>query len=108
MSAAEVHEHSLSHHLRSGLEAMSNVTIYSNARSKTPTELFSLAGIDSQKVYRELAALKVNAPAGNFYALECSRHLGLGDGGAVRAGLAPYNTIEEIDRLLNGLADIKA
>lgn len=108
MGAAEVHEHSLSHHLRSGLEAMSNVTIYSSARSKTPTELFSLAGVDSQKVYRELAALKVNAPAGNFYALECSRHLGLGDGGAVRAGLAPYNTVEEIDRLLNGLADIKA
>lgn len=108
MGAAEVHEHSLSHHLRSGLEAMNNVTIYSNARSKTPTELFSLAGVDSQKVYRELAALKVNAPAGNFYALECSRHLGLGDGGAVRAGLAPYNTVEEIDRLLNGLADIKA
>lgn len=108
MGAAEVHEHSLSHHLRTGLESMNNVTIYSNARSKTPTELFSLAGVDSQKVYRELAALKVNAPAGNFYALECSRHLGLGDGGAVRAGLAPYNTIEEIDRLLNGLADIKA
>jgi selenocysteine lyase/cysteine desulfurase len=52
-----------------------------------------------------LADLNVNAPAGNFYAIECSRHLGLGDDGAIRAGLAPYNTIEEIDRLLEGLAE---
>ena len=108
MEAAEVHEHSLSHRLRSGLDSMPNVTVYSNARSKTPTELFSLVGIDSQHVYRELAKKKINAPAGNFYAIECSRHLGLGDGGAVRAGLAPYNTTEEIDRLLNALSEIKA
>ena len=107
MEAAEVHEHSLSHRLRSGLDAMPNVTVYSNARSKTPTELFSLAGVDSQRVYRELAEKKINAPAGNFYAIECSRHLGLGDGGAVRAGLAPYNTAAEIDRLLNALSEIK-
>ena len=108
MEAAEVHEHSLSHRLRSGLDAMPNVTVYSNARSKTPTELFSLAGVDSQRVYRELAEKKINAPAGNFYAIECSRHLGLGDGGAVRAGLAPYNTVQEIDRLLNALSEIRA
>ena len=108
MEEAEVHEHSLSHRLRSGLDAMPNVTVYSNARSKTPTELFSLAGIDSQRIYQELASKKVNAPAGNFYAIECSRHLGLGDVGAVRAGLAPYNTTEEIDRLLNALSEIKA
>jgi cysteine desulfurase family protein (TIGR01976 family) len=108
MGAAEVHEHALSHRLRTGLEQMDNVTIYSNARSKTPTELFSLAGVDSQKIYLELAGKKINAPAGNFYAIECSRHLGLGDGGAVRVGLAPYNTEEEIDRLLNALNEIKA
>jgi selenocysteine lyase/cysteine desulfurase len=67
-----------------------------------------LAGVDSQKIYRELASKKINAPAGSFYAIECSRHLGLGDDGAVRAGLAPYNTIEEIDRLLNALSEMKA
>ncbi len=108
MEAAEAHEHSLSHRLRSGLNSMANVTVYSNARSKTPTELFSLAGVDSQHVYRELASKKINAPAGNFYAIECSRHLGLGETGAVRAGLAPYNTAEEIDRLLNALSEISA
>jgi cysteine desulfurase family protein (TIGR01976 family) len=107
-TAADDHEHALNHRLREGLQAMDNVTLYSNARLKTPTELFSLAGINSERVYEFLAERKINAPAGNFYAIECSRHLGLGDDGAIRAGLAPYNTVEEIDRLLAGIAEASA
>jgi hypothetical protein len=37
-----------------------------------------------------LAAGGVNAPCGTFYAIESARWSGLGDGGAVRAGMAPY------------------
>lgn len=104
-TAADEHEHTLNHRLREGLQAMANVTLYSNARQKTPTELFSLAGINSERIYEFLAERKINAPADSFYAIECSRHLGLGDDGAIRAGLAPYNNVDEIDRLLEGLAD---
>ena len=104
-SAADEHEHALNHRLREGLQAMDNVTMYSNARLKTPTELFSLAGINSERVYEFLAERKINAPASSFYAIECSRHLGLGDDGAIRAGLAPYNNVDEIDRLLEGLKE---
>lgn len=104
-SAADDHEHALNHRLREGLQTMDNVTLYSNARQKTPTELFSLAGINSKRIYEFLAEHKINAPADSFYAIECSRHLGLGDDGAIRAGLAPYNNVDEIDRLLEGLAD---
>ncbi len=104
-TAADEHEHALNHRLREGLQAMANVTLYSNARQKTPTELFSLAGITSERIYEFLAERKINAPADSFYAIECSRHLGLGDDGAIRAGLAPYNNVDEIDRLLEGLAD---
>ena len=46
----------------------------------------------------------MNAPAGNFYAVEASRWIGLGDGGAVRAGLAPYTTDADITRLLTELS----
>jgi len=46
----------------------------------------------------------VLAPAGSFYALEASRHAGLGDAGGVRVGLSPYSTPEEVERLLTGLA----
>jgi Selenocysteine lyase len=42
----------------------------------------------------------------HFYALESSRHLGLGDAGGVRAGLAPYSTDEDVDRLLAALASL--
>ena len=46
----------------------------------------------------------VNAPASNFYAIEASRHAGLGDDGAVRAGIAPYTTADDVDRLVAGVA----
>jgi hypothetical protein len=52
-----------------------------------------------------LAERGVNAPAGSFYAIEASRSLGLGDGGGLRIGLAPYNSDADVDRLLAGLAE---
>jgi selenocysteine lyase/cysteine desulfurase len=58
-------------------------------------------------VHEALAAVGVNAPAGSFYALEASRRMGLGDTGAVRAGLAPYTSEEDVDRLLAGVADVR-
>ena len=53
-----------------------------------------------------LAERGVNAPAGNFYALEVSRWLGLGDAGGVRVGLAPYSTEDDVDRLITGLREL--
>ena len=65
--------------------------------------LFDLPGRTPPAVARHLAADRVNAPAGSFYAIETSRHLGLGDHGAVRAGLAPYSDADDVDRLLVSL-----
>ena len=46
---------------------------------------------------------------GNYYALEPMRALGLADsGGAVRAGFLHYTTEDEVDRLLEALADLTA
>ena len=56
------------------------------------------------EVHEHLGAPGVNAPASNFYAIEASRWLGLGDAGAVRVGLAAYSTEDDVDRLLDGLA----
>jgi selenocysteine lyase/cysteine desulfurase len=70
--------------------------------------LFSVARHSPQEVHRRLAARGVNAPAGSFYALEAARWAGLGDGGAVRAGISPYNDEEDVDRLLAGVADLCA
>jgi selenocysteine lyase/cysteine desulfurase len=60
-------------------------------------------GRDAADAYRFLAGRGVNAPAGSFYALEASRHLGLGDTGGLRIGLAPYSDDSDVDRLLEGL-----
>jgi cysteine desulfurase family protein (TIGR01976 family) len=43
--------------------------------------------------------------AGNYYALEIMRRLGLADG-AVRVGIVHYNTQDEVDRLLQALGDL--
>lgn len=106
MDAVAAHEDRLLAVMEAGIRDLPGVRVYSNAGSRTPTVLFSLDGHDSQDVRAHLATLGVNAPAGNFYALECSRHLGLGDGGAVRVGLAPYTSDDDIDRLLSGLLSL--
>ncbi|MDO5499945.1 MAG: cysteine desulfurase-like protein [Propionibacteriaceae bacterium] len=81
-------------------------TVYSRAARRTPTLLFEIAGIPSPEVSVHLAAHDVNAPAGSFYALECSRALGLGDHGAVRVGLAPYTDATDVDRLSTALKEV--
>ncbi len=55
-----------------------------------------------------MATKKVNLPAANFYALEVSRALGLGDAGELRAGHAPYSTKDDVDRLISGLEEYLA
>jgi len=102
-AAAEEHETRLVRRIEDGL-AERGATLYSRARRRTSTLLFDLPGRDAADVAATLAEQGVNAPAGHFYALEASRHLGLGDRGAVRVGLAPYNDDGDVDRLLTGLA----
>ncbi|MDQ7804446.1 cysteine desulfurase-like protein [Amycolatopsis sp. A133] len=107
MAALESHENALLARLDAGLAVVPGVTRYgSPERRRTPTVLFSVDGIASQAVYEHLGAQGVNAPAGSFYAIECSRHLGLGDTGAVRAGIAPYTTEDDVDRLLAGVESL--
>lgn len=106
MAALEEYEDVLHTRLRSGFESIAGVHLYGHAPLRTPTELFSIDGVESPDVYRLLAERKVNAPAGSFYALEASQWIGLGSTGAVRAGLAPYTNDDDVDRLLDGVAAI--
>ena len=103
MSAAEKYEEELFEYMESEIKVIPGVTLYGHAKKRTPTLYFNLKGVEAADVYKHLATVQVNAPAGNFYALEVSRALGLGDTGAVRAGLAPYSTTKDVDRLIAGL-----
>lgn len=106
MEAVEAHELELFSDLETHLAKLDGVTLYGHAVARTPTALFSIDGVQNAVVSAQLAAFGVNAPEGNFYALEVSRRLGLGDEGAVRAGLAPYTNRSDVDRLVEGVEEI--
>lgn len=106
--ALHEHEAGLLARLESGLRGRPGVRVYSNAEKRTPTVLFTVEGVESHEVSRALADQGVNAPASHFYAIECSRHLGLGDAGGVRVGLAPYTNDDDVDRLLAALTELTA
>ncbi|WML78957.1 cysteine desulfurase-like protein [Streptomyces sp. VNUA74] len=105
-AALEAHEDALRGRIERGLAGLDGVTVHSRAARRTPTLLFTVAGLSPAEVYRRLAERGVDAPAGTFYALEAARHLGLGDEGGVRVGLAPYTSADDVDRLLTALASL--
>ena len=105
-AALEAHEDALRERIEQGLAGLGGVTVYSRAARRTPTLLFTVAGLRPAEVYRRLAGHGIDAPAGTFYALEASRRLGLGDEGGVRVGLAPYTDTDDVDRLLTALGTV--
>ncbi len=57
----------------------------------------------STVVARELADIGIFASHGDFYAATVIERLGQSGEGLVRAGCACYNTLEEVERLIEGL-----
>ena len=108
LSSLEDYEQELFDYLLKSLGSLPGITIYSKAKNHTPTAYFNFAGVEGSDLYKFMASKKVNLPAHNFYALEVSRALGLGDTGAIRAGLAPYSTKDDVDRLISGLEEYLA
>jgi cysteine desulfurase family protein (TIGR01976 family) len=97
-------EQSLRTRLQDGLRDLGDaLTLHSKAADRTPTLLMTLAGRDAREAQAHLAARGVVAPAGSFYAYEPFTALKLDDP-TLRAGLAPYNTTDDVDRFLDGLA----
>jgi selenocysteine lyase/cysteine desulfurase len=104
----EVYEKELFNYLENNLKSLPGITLYGKAKDRTPTCYFNFAGVNGADLYKFIASLKVNLPAHNFYALELSKALGLGDTGAIRAGLAPYSTKDDVDRLIAGIKQFLA
>ncbi len=101
-SLNSVHEHELTLRtkLQKGIEALAEtVTLHSKAHDRTPTLLMTLAGRNAREAHKYLAARNILATAGSFYAHEPFTALNL-EAPALRVGLAPYNTTDEIDRFL--------
>lgn len=107
-AALEEHEDRLRVRAEDALAALDGVTLWSRALHRTPTLLFTIDGVEPAAVHRHLAERRVNAPASHFYAWELSHRLGLGPAGGVRVGMAPYTTEDEVDRLVEGVAELVA
>jgi selenocysteine lyase/cysteine desulfurase len=100
----ERHEHDLRVLLEDGVNALTpHLVVHSRASSRTPTMLLTIPGRSTWQAYEFLARRNVLAPAGSFYAYEPFRRLSLHDDHALRLGLAPYNNVEDINRVIDGL-----
>ncbi len=95
-----------------GLLAIPGLTFYGISDpgrfgSRTPTAAFRIAGRHPDEVAEHLARRGVYVWSGNFYAIAVTERLGIEEhGGVVRAGLAHYNTREEVDYCLACLREI--
>jgi cysteine desulfurase family protein (TIGR01976 family) len=67
---------------------------------RVATFAFNVDGIESREAATRLGEAGYAVWHGNYYAVEVMKRLGLGDGGAVRAGIVHYNTADEVDGLL--------
>jgi cysteine desulfurase family protein (TIGR01976 family) len=104
MRSLEQHEDTLRTRIEAGLHQLPGVRVHSRAAQRTPTLLVTFAERAAAAVSTALARQDINAPAGSFYAYEAAKRLGLGEAGGLRIGLAPYNSTDDVDRLLRGLA----
>jgi selenocysteine lyase/cysteine desulfurase len=74
---------------------------------RAPTVTFKSSRLSSDEIARKLAAMKVMAGSGSFYALRCLQGLGVDpDDGVVRLSFVHYTSRAEIDQALSALDQI--
>lgn len=104
-------EAGLSRRFLDGVAAIAGVNLYGIAdteriRERTPTFAVRVGDRPPSETAKALAERGIFVWDGNYYALELMERLGLEDtGGAVRIGFCHYNTIDEVDRVLEALAE---
>jgi cysteine desulfurase family protein (TIGR01976 family) len=107
MTAAAQHEEQLFGVLLGGLADLPAVTRFGCPRDRTATAYFTIAGRTPRQVADHLAARRINVWDGHNYAWELTGALGIRDAGsAVRAGLVHYNDRDDVDRLLEAVAEL--
>jgi cysteine desulfurase family protein (TIGR01976 family) len=102
--AIQAHERTLGERFLAGLPP--NVTLYGlpAMEGRVATFAFNVDGVPTREAASRLGDAGYAVWQGNYYALEVMNRLGLGDAGAVRAGIVHYNTAAEVDGLLAELS----
>jgi cysteine desulfurase family protein (TIGR01976 family) len=109
MKTIEEHEAALAETFRTALRDIPGIKLYAAPDSirKTPTIAFTVQGKASEEVCLRMLEHGFFIAAGDFYASTLAEKLGIGDsGGFIRAGLAPYNTEEEVEKFVQALEGI--
>jgi cysteine desulfurase family protein (TIGR01976 family) len=74
---------------------------------RVPTFLVNVEGVPAGQVATQLAEQNIGVWAhDSWYSLNLYKRLGYGDDGAVRIGFIHYNTVEEVDRLVEALGSV--
>jgi cysteine desulfurase family protein (TIGR01976 family) len=108
MAAVGRYEGELFARLDRALRSMSQVQVLGSPPDPTPTLSFTVSGMRPRQVARELARRNVCAWDGDYYARELFDAIGVNEtGGAVRLGLMHYNTTDEVDHLIQSVADLR-
>lgn len=101
------HERELGERFLAGLPDGVDLYGLPTMEGRVPTFCFNVPGRTAEEVATHLGTRDVAVWWGNYYALETMRALGLDEQlGAARAGIVHYNTAEEVDRLLAGIAEL--
>jgi len=112
MQAIMNYERGLSAQLLAGLREIEGLKVYgiTNPRDlawRLPTVACTIDGHIPRELAEHLAERGIFAWDGNYYALGVMERLGLeGHGGALRLGMAHYNTPREVDRVLKALEEV--
>ena len=99
------HERALGERFLAGLPEAIELYGLRGMDGRVPTFCFNARNRSAEEVAVFLAERAIAVWHGDYYAVETMKHLGL-PGGAVRAGIVHYNTENEVDRLLDGLAEL--
>jgi cysteine desulfurase family protein (TIGR01976 family) len=114
MSAIHSYEQGLTQRLIPGLLQIPGVTVYGitdpdRFDQRTPTVGLRVDGYSPRQVAEYLGDRGIFTWNGNFYAPGVTEALGIeSSGGLLRIGLVHYNTLEEIERLLKVIEELKS
>jgi selenocysteine lyase/cysteine desulfurase len=107
MQTIEEYEADLAERFRAALREIPGVKLYAapDGVRKTPTVAFRVEGHAPREVTEYMSERGFFVADGHFYASTLARKLGIHDRGSwIRAGLAPYNTEEEVEGFIEALA----
>jgi selenocysteine lyase/cysteine desulfurase len=108
MAAVGRYEDALFDRLDGALRAMAHVQVLGSPQYRTPTVSFTVSRMPPRQVARELARRGVCAWDGDFYSRELFDAIGVNEaGGAVRLGLLHYNTVDEVDHIVDSVSALR-